>query len=192
MLDNISYEIRNKDSRGIGELVVKGPSVFLGNLREDGSISREKFDEDGFFHTGDLVWEDDYGNVFIMGRKKRMIILSIGKNVYPEQIEKELATIRAIKGIVIRGVSEGGETVGVEAVVHPDWNFVRSKFEISKDSSKGVSSKLKKLAKDLIEAKIGDAMSNSSYYLRPRKAEIIEEDFERTSNGDIKYYLYQN
>jgi len=192
VLDNISYEIRNKDSQGIGELVVRGPSVFLGRLKEDGSLNKDKFDEDGFFHTGDLVWEDESGNVFIMGRKKRMIILSIGKNVYPEQVEKELAAIRAITGIVVRGIEEDGETIGIEAVVYPNWDVVGSEFQINVNSDKGISTKLKKLAKDLIEAKIEDATSNSSYYLRPRRVEIIERDFERTSNGDIKYYLYQN
>ncbi|WP_306999317.1 AMP-dependent synthetase/ligase [Amycolatopsis thermophila] len=69
-----------------GELLVRGPLVFMGYLQEDGSIA-SALDEDGWFHTGDIGTIDDDGFVTITDRKKELIITSGGKNIAPTRIE---------------------------------------------------------------------------------------------------------
>jgi len=69
-----------------GELLVRGPLVFLGYLQEDGTVS-SALDEDGWFHTGDIGSIDEDGFVTITDRKKELIITSGGKNIAPTRVE---------------------------------------------------------------------------------------------------------
>lgn len=69
-----------------GELLVRGPIVFLGYLQEDGSIASAT-DAEGWFATGDIGTFDDDGFVTITDRKKELIITSSGKNIAPTRIE---------------------------------------------------------------------------------------------------------
>ncbi|MBO5245044.1 MAG: AMP-binding protein, partial [Selenomonadales bacterium] len=73
----------NEDEEG--EICVKGSNVMLGYFK-DAEATAEVFDEDGFFRTGDYG-KLEKGAIVITGRKKNLIILSNGKNVYPEEIE---------------------------------------------------------------------------------------------------------
>jgi long-chain acyl-CoA synthetase len=69
-----------------GELLVRGPIVFLGYLQEDGSIAKAT-DDDGWLPTGDIGTVDEDGYVRITDRKKELIITSSGKNIPPTRIE---------------------------------------------------------------------------------------------------------
>ena len=73
----------NKD--GIGELAVKGPNVML-EYYENKEVT-EKVLKDGWFQTGDLARIDEEGYIFICGRKKSVIVLKNGKNIFPEEME---------------------------------------------------------------------------------------------------------
>ncbi len=83
---SFEYKIDNSNEEGIGELSVKGPSVFKGYYKNDEDTAKV-FDQDGFFHTGDLVKEDKKKRLYITGRCKNVIILENGKNICPEEIE---------------------------------------------------------------------------------------------------------
>jgi long-chain acyl-CoA synthetase len=71
---------------GDGELLVRGPTVFLGYLQEDGTIKPD-VDEDGWLATGDVGHIDEDGYIFITDRKKELIITSSGKNIAPTKVE---------------------------------------------------------------------------------------------------------
>ena len=73
----------NKD--GIGELAVKGPNVMLEYY--ENKDATEKVLKDGWFQTGDLARIDEEGYIFICGRKKSVIVLKNGKNIFPEEME---------------------------------------------------------------------------------------------------------
>ena len=81
----IDVDLFEKDENGIGEVIVKGDIVMMGYYND-----RESTDAvlvDGWFHTGDLAYFDEDGYLFICGRKKNVIVMKNGKNVFPEEIE---------------------------------------------------------------------------------------------------------
>lgn len=82
----LQVKLADLNENCVGELCVKGKSVASGYYNDD-EATKKVFDEDGFFHTGDLVKVDKTGRLFLAGRKKNVIILENGKNVCPEEIE---------------------------------------------------------------------------------------------------------
>ena len=120
-------EVRIDDPNefGEGEIFVKGPNVMLGYYKND-EANAEAFSEDGFFKTGDYgkleVRRDGTRILYITGRKKNLIILSNGKNVYPEEIEDALAVTPGIVEIVVyEGKSKRGKAYDtIVAEIYPD------------------------------------------------------------------------
>jgi len=94
-----SYEMRIADG---GELLAKGPSVFLGYWNKPEQTA-EAFDDDGFFRTGDIGRVDDDGFVYITDRKKELIVTSGGKNVAPQPIESLLKRSPLVEQAVLVG-----------------------------------------------------------------------------------------
>ena len=100
-----------------GELLMRGPVVTPGYWR-DPDATAEAIDEDGWFHTGDLVEVDDEGYFYVVGRKKEMYI-SGGENVYPAEIESVLYDHDAVSEAAVLGVPDDrwGETGAAFLVV---------------------------------------------------------------------------
>lgn len=121
-IDEIKIDEPNED--GEGEICVKGPNVMLGYYQDE-EATKDAMTEDGYFRTGDYgKMEDDV--LYITGRKKNLIILSNGKNVYPEEIESELiATPGILEIIVYEGQSKRGmEHNAIVAEVYPDKEYI--------------------------------------------------------------------
>lgn len=85
VMPNVEAKIIDADENGIGELIVRGDNVMLGYY--DNPEATAEVLEDGWFHTGDLAYIDEDGYLFISGRKKNVIVMKNGKNVFPEEIE---------------------------------------------------------------------------------------------------------
>lgn len=121
-VNEVKIDEPNED--GEGEILVKGNNVMLGYYG-DAEATKDAFDEDGFFRTGDYGKLDDKGILTITGRKKNLIILSNGKNVYPEEIENELMSIPGILEIVVyEGQSKRGlERNEIVAEIFPDKEY---------------------------------------------------------------------
>lgn len=84
-----------------GELCLRGDTIFMGYYKDPESTA-EVFDEDGWFHTGDLARVDEDGYYYITGRKKNLIILSSGENVSPEELENKLLANKNITEVIIK------------------------------------------------------------------------------------------
>ena len=123
-LDTI--KIRQPNPQGEGEICVKGNNVMLGYYK-DPEATEAAFDEDGYFRTGDIGKLDEEGWLYITGRMKNLIILSNGKNVYPEEIETTLSAIPGVAEVVVyEGESRRGVTYNtVVAEIFPDEEFIK-------------------------------------------------------------------
>lgn len=117
---NELVKIADPNEDGEGEIRVKGTNVMLGYF-ENEEATREAFDEEGYFRTGDLGKVDEEGWIYITGRSKNLIILSNGKNVYPEEIETELSRIYGIAEVVVyAGESRSADKELIVAEIFPD------------------------------------------------------------------------
>ena len=121
-------KIDNPDENGEGEICVKGPNVMLGYYNNP-EATAEVFDKDGFFHTGDYGKLDDEGWIYITGRKKNLIILSNGKNVYPEEIEADLQKVEGVSEVVVyAGESRvQKDKITIVAEIFPDADLLADK-----------------------------------------------------------------
>jgi long-chain acyl-CoA synthetase len=87
-----------------GELLVKGPNVSPGYWKNpEATVAAFK---NGWYQTGDLGYRDGKGNLYLKGRKKSLIVLANGLNVYPEDIENMLLTNPDVKDAVVFGLME--------------------------------------------------------------------------------------
>jgi long-chain acyl-CoA synthetase len=99
-ITNNECEIRDKNEDGIGVLWLRGHQVFGGYLNNQ-AVNSEAFDERGFFNTGDMVTMDPNGELHFAGRKKQVIVLDSGKNVYPDELEGLFITIPGVKNVAV-------------------------------------------------------------------------------------------
>ncbi len=106
--DTVKIDAPNED--GEGEICIKGPNVMLGYYKDEAATAAA-IDSEGYFHTGDIGKLHKSGYIIITGRMKNLIILSNGKNVYPEEIENDLAGIPCLGDVV---VYEGQSRKGME------------------------------------------------------------------------------
>jgi long-chain acyl-CoA synthetase len=125
-LNICDVKINEPNEDGEGEICAKGPNVMLGYYKDE-ETTKAAFTEDGYFRTGDIGKFDKDGALYITGRLKNLIILSNGKNVYPEEIETELSAVPGVLDIIIY---EGQSKRGVEhnqivAEIFPDKDFIQ-------------------------------------------------------------------
>ncbi len=102
---SLDVKIVEPNEEGIGELVAKGPSIMMGYYDNE-EATKETIDEEGWLHTGDLARIDKDGYIFIAGRKKFVIVLKNGKNIYPEELETLINKIEGIKESFVYGKPE--------------------------------------------------------------------------------------
>lgn len=95
---------------GVGEIQLKGPSVFSG-YHNNAEANATAFNDEGWFRTGDLGYLDDDGFLYVTGRAKEVIVLGGGKNVYPEDVEKAYAPHPQIREIAV--LERNGSLVGL-------------------------------------------------------------------------------
>ena len=101
---SIEAKIIDPDEDGIGELVAKGPSIMLGYYNNE-EATKETL-EGEWLHTGDLARIDKDGYIFISGRKKFVIVLKNGKNIFPEELETLVNKIEGVKESFVYGRPE--------------------------------------------------------------------------------------
>jgi long-chain acyl-CoA synthetase len=176
-IENVELRIDHPDQDGIGEVVARGPNIMRGYYK-----NQEKTDEmiepSGWLHTGDLGCLDSDGWLYLKGRKKNVIVLESGKNVYPEEVEAELSRIAYIEDIMIKGGKRDGVEV-IKAFVYP------KKESLAEKSSEEI--------KHLIWEAIKAQSKNMAPYKRLLSSTdlvILEQPLAKTSKLDIKRFLY--
>jgi long-chain acyl-CoA synthetase len=176
--------ILDKNEDGIGEIVVKSPSLMLGYY-QDPEATREAFTEDGCLKTGDLGHIDEQGFLFINGRKKNLIVSSGGKNIYPEEIEAYFERSRVIAELLIvgrRDPNNSGEQIFAVAV--PNMEALAEDYpdrELNEPF-------LRRLVKDEIDA----VNRGLPAYKKVGGFILRREPFEKNAQQKIRRFLYKH
>ncbi len=113
----LEVRIDEPDSDGIGEICVKGDIVMLGYYKKPEQTAEVIVD--GWFHTGDYGYVNKKGQLLITGRKKNIIVLDNGKNIYPEEIEKYIYMLPYVKDAVVYDSKDGDKLI-LCAEIYPD------------------------------------------------------------------------
>ena len=158
----------------IGEIALRGPLVMKGYWNRPDATTVVM--RDGWFYSGDLGYFDADDNLFITGRKKELIVLSNGKNVYPEEVEAHYLKSPHIKELAVMGLegkpSEGGDRL--HAVIVPNFDVLRQKKIVN--------------AREIIRYDIEGLSSRIASTKRIGSYEIWQEDLPRTTTRKIKRF----
>ncbi len=171
-LPGVQVKIVNSDENGIGEIAVKGPMVMKGYYKN--KAQTDKVMIDGWFHTGDLGFEDKNGNYHITGRCKNVIVTANGKNIYPEELEYYLSKENAIGECVV--YCEGDDIISVEIL--PGTDDIKKKLRKENPTDEEIHSAVKEAVRSVNKTLPG--------YKRIRKVTIRKEAFDKTSTHKIK------
>ena len=114
-LPSLDVKIDNPDEDGIGELLAKGDSMMLGYYNNE-EATKETL-KDGWLYTGDLARIDKDGFIFISGRKKFVIVLKNGKNIFPEELEALINKIEGVKESFVYGRPEDDGDYKIDAKI---------------------------------------------------------------------------
>lgn len=129
-LNGVEVRISEPNERGIGEVFIRGPIVTPGYYHNP-AANLEAFTADGWFRSGDLGRFDDRGHLFIVGRKKDIIKLPSGKNVFPEDVEAHYERSAFVSEICVLGVKDqASQFKGAEklcAVVVPNFEYLKAR-----------------------------------------------------------------
>jgi long-chain acyl-CoA synthetase len=156
-----------------GEIVLRGAVVMKGYWnRPDATAAVLR---DGWFYTGDLGYFDSDGNLFLTGRKKEVIVLSNGKNIYPEEVEAHYLKSPYIKELAVMGLEgKPGEGDRLHAVIVPNFDALRQKKIVN--------------AKEVIRYDIEGLSQQIASTKRIGSYEIWQEDLPRTTTRKIKRF----
>jgi long-chain acyl-CoA synthetase len=175
---NVQVDVINKDKEGIGELVIKGPNVMKGYYRDEAK-TRSSF-KDGWFLTGDLGYIDTDGYIHITGRSKEVIVLSSGKNIYPEEVERHYSKAPFIKEMCVLGVVRQKGSASIEylhAIIAPDEEF----FQNAQEGE----------VRNIIKEKFEELGKELPAYKHITGFTVIKEGIPKTVLGKIKRYEVQ-
>ena len=173
----IKFDDVNED--GNGEICVKGDTVMLGYYKNE-EETKKVLTEDGWFHTGDYGRMNEKGQLLITGRKKNLIVLKNGKNIYPEEIENYIAGIPYVKEVMVYSIEdENGQEIGLCAEVFPD----KAKVE-ELGIADSIAESLKKDVKS--------ATSALPVYKQITKIVVRKEEFIKTTTNKIKRQVAEN
>ena len=162
----IDWRIDDPDDEGVGEICIKGDTVMLGYYNNPEATAEVIVD--GWFYTGDYGYINDKEQLIICGRKKNVIVLDNGKNIYPEEIEGYIQGIDYVTEVVVSGeMSESGNASGLTA-------------EVFLSEDKSVSEVLKSIREACKELPIYKQISN---------VKIRDEEFEKTTSRKIKRFV---
>jgi long-chain acyl-CoA synthetase len=138
-----------------------------------------------WFMTGDMGYLNKDGYVIITGRKKSLIVNREGKNIYPEEVESQILKSEFVMEAIVLGYTIEGETgERVGAIVVPNEEAVAEHRRRRKQPL--TDAELTQLMVDEVRRITTDI----SDYKRPRRIQVRTEEFEKTSTGKVKRYLY--
>ena len=178
-LPGIEIKIDQPDAEGIGEVVARGPNVMAGYFGD-----REATDtvlKEGWLHTGDLGRLDADGRLFLVGRKKDVIIDANGKNVYPDELEELYADHPHVKELSIVGLpDEGGVGEKVACLCVPEYKDPKDKDGPARPREE---------VRQEIEEHFREVSAGMPFYRRVKVLRLWDGDLPKTSTRKVKRKL---
>ena len=175
-IDTVQVKLEDVDENGVGEIVAKGPNIMLGYYENPEATAAVM--KDGWFHTGDLGRFNKDGYLFIAGRKKEVIVLKNGENVFPSDIEFLVNKLHYVKESILfpRENTKGEIALGIKIVYDPD--FIKEMF----------GDKTEEEYKDLIWEDIKVINQELSVFKRIKELIITTEPLEKTTTQKVKRF----
>ena len=172
---NVEVKIDNPNEKGIGEVIAKGPNVMAGYYENEEATNETLID--GWFHSGDLGYIDKDGYVFITGRKKNVIVLKNGKNVYPEELEVLINNLTYVEESMVFGMPKDDDLVLSAKIVY-NKDYIKDTYpNITKEE-------LEKIIWEDIKA-INKTLTN---YKHIKNIIITDEPMIKTTTAKIKRF----
>ena len=173
---SVEAKVIDCNKEEIGELIVKGPNIMIGYYKN--KEATKKAIVDGWFYTGDLAKIDDEGYIFICGRKKNVIVLKNGKNIYPEEMENLINKIEGVEESFVYGrpLSDDRENIKIYAKIVYDEEIVKNAYKV----------KNKKEIHDEIAKKIREINSLMPKYKAIRGFSLTKEPLIKTTTNKLK------
>ena len=173
---NVQIKLDDVNDEGIGEIVTKGPNVMLGYY-EDEEATKEVL-IDGWFHTGDLGYFNKDGYLFITGRKKEVIVLKNGENVFPSDIEFLINKLPYVQESILfpRENAKGEIALGIKIVYGED--EIKEHF----------GNKAEDEYKELIWEDIKEINQSLSQFKRIKELIITTEELQKTTTKKVKRF----
>ena len=157
-----------------GEVLIKGPIVMAGyhNRPEVNAVTLT----DGWLHTGDLGYLDPDGRLYITGRKKEVIVLASGKNIYPEEVEAHYLTSPFIKELCVMGIALPDQPAAerLHAVVVPNLDVMKERRIVN--------------FREVIRFDLEGLSIDLPHHKRVLSFDIWLEDFPRTTTRKLKRF----
>ncbi len=172
---SLDVKILDKDDDGVGELIVKGPSVMLGYYNNE-EATKETIEPDGWLHTGDLAKIDDEGYIFISGRKKYVIVLKNGKNIYPEELEILLNKIEGVKESFVYGKPQDDGDYKICCKLVYDEEIMKTNYNLEDEEK----------IKEHLWQEVKKVNKTMPAYKYIREIKITTKDFIKTTTQKIK------
>jgi long-chain acyl-CoA synthetase len=173
---NVKIKILNKDENGVGEIYVKGPTVMLGYYQNE-EATKEVLDK-GWFNTGDLGYVDKKGFLFLCGRKKSVIVLKNGKNVFPEEIETVINKIDGVKESFVYGRPDEEDEIDLKicAKIVYDKEIVKDMYNAETEEE----------VKEALWEIIKEVNKTMPAYKYIKEITVTEEELIKTTTQKIK------
>ena len=172
---SLKVKIINKDKDGIGEIIVKGPSVMLGYYNNE-EATKEVL-KDGWLYTGDLGYFDKDNFLFISGRSKNVIVLKNGKNIFPEEMETLLCRIEGVKEAMVYGKpEEKDDDVKICAKIVYDKDIMKETYNLENEEE----------IKELLWEKVKEINKTMPAYKYIKEIIITTEELIKTTTQKVK------
>jgi long-chain acyl-CoA synthetase len=166
-----------EDDQQDGEVLIRGPIVMREYYRRPDATAEAL--RDGWLHTGDLGRLDAAGRLYITGRRKEMIVLASGKNLYPEEIEAHYREAPVIKELCVLGLSRPGEPIGerLHAVIVPDEQVLKERGVVN--------------VQQLVRFELESRSVHLPAHKRILTYDIWIEPLPRTTTGKVRRHLIE-
>lgn len=175
-LRNLQVEIDEPNEEGIGEIKVKGPSVMLGYYGMPEQTANVL--KDGWFYTGDLGYFDKQGYLYITGRKKDVIVLKNGKNIYPDEIESLINKLDYVSESLVFGYPKENDLIVTAKIVYNKEYIEENYKDINKEE-----------LQEMIWKDIKQINSTVAGYQHVKKIIVTDEPLIKTTTAKVKRFI---